>query len=150
MTAKRTAPKSAFKPGQSGNLKGKPAGTRSKATQLLLALMEGDASAITKAVIDAAKAGDLMAAKIILDRLIPPAKERPVNVNLPDTTTAQGVSAAQSAILQAVASGDLLPGEAATLSGIVESKRRAIETQELSERITQLENVKEGSNGRKF
>jgi len=90
-------------------------------------------------VIDAAKAGDLMAAKIILDRLIPPAKERPISLDLPDTKTAEGVSAAQSAILQAVGCGDLLPGEAATLSAIVESKRRAIETQELSDRITQLE-----------
>ena len=59
MTAKRKAPTTAFQPGTSGNPKGKPAGTRSKATQLLLALMEGDASAITKAVIDAAKGGDL-------------------------------------------------------------------------------------------
>ena len=95
---------------------------------------------ITQAVIDAAKGGDLMAAKIILDRLIPPAKERPLSVYLPDTKTAEGVSAAQSAILQAVAGGDLLLGEAAALSAIVESKRRAIETQELSNRITELEN----------
>ena len=140
MTTKRLAPKSAFKPGTSGNPQGKPAGTRSKATQLLLALMDGDAANITSAVIAAAKGGDLVAAKIILDRLIPPAKERPVNVELPETKTAKGVSAAQSAILQAVARGELLPGEAATLSAIVESKRRAIETQELSDRITQLEN----------
>ncbi len=140
MATKRKAPVNGFKPGQSGNVAGKPPGTRSKATQLLLALMEGDASAITKAVIDAAKAGDLMAAKIILDRLIPAAKERPISLDLPDTKTADGVSAAQSAILQAVASGDLLPGEASTLSAIVESKRRSIETEKLSDRITQLEN----------
>lgn len=144
MTEKRKPPPHAFKPGQSGNLKGKPVGTRSKSTQLLLALMEGDAANITKAVIDAAKGGDLMAAKIILDRLVPPAKERPVNVDLPDTKTAEGVSAAQSAILQAVAGGNLLPGEAATLSSIVESKRRAIETQDLSDRITKLESKKNG------
>lgn len=140
MTTKRQAPKTAFKPGTSGNPKGKPAGTRSKATQLLAAMMEGGAEKITRAVIDAAQAGDLMAAKIILDRVMPPAKERPVNIDLPDTQSAQGVAAAQSAILQAVAAGDLLPGEASTLSAIVEAKRRAIETQELADRITQLEN----------
>jgi hypothetical protein len=139
MTTKRQAPKTAFKPGTSGNPKGKPAGTRSKATQLLAAMMEGGAEKITRAVIDAAQAGDLMAAKIILDRVMPPAKERPVNIDLPNTQTAQGVAAAQNAILQAVAAGDLLPGEASTLSTIVEAKRRAIETQELADRITQLE-----------
>jgi len=141
MGTKRKAPPHAFKPGTSGNPAGRPAGSRGKAVNMLLALMEGDASAITQAVIDAAKAGDLMAAKIILDRLIPPAKERPVSVDLPDISTSEGVSAAQSAILQAAASGDLLPGEAATLSAIVESKRRAIETQDLSDRITQLEST---------
>lgn len=57
------------------------------------------AEAITKVVIDAAQAGDLMACKIILDRLIPPAKERPVNVDLPPCIDAAGVAAAQSAIL---------------------------------------------------
>ena len=140
MTAKRQAPRSAFKPGTSGNPAGKPAGTRSKSTQLLLVLMQDGAEKITQAVIDAAQGGDLMAAKIILDRVMPPAKERPVCVDLPDTSTSEGVAAAQNAILQAVAAGELLPGEASTLSAIVEAKRRAIETQELAERITQLEN----------
>jgi hypothetical protein len=102
--------------------------------------MEGGAEKITQAVIDAVQGGDLMAAKIILDRVVPPAKERPVNIDLPDTQTAQGLAAAQNAILQSVAFGDLLPGEASTLSAIVEAKRRAIETQELADRITQLEN----------
>jgi hypothetical protein len=139
MTTKRQAPKTAFKLGTSGNPKGKPAGTRSKATQLLAAMMEGGAEKITQAVIEAAQGGDLMAAKIILDRVIPPARERPVHVDLPDTSTSEGVAAAQNAILQAVASGDLLPGEASTLSTIVEAKRRAIETQNLADRITQLE-----------
>ena len=140
MTTKRPAPRSAFKPGTSGNPAGKPAGTRSKSTQLLLVLMQDGAQKITQAVIEAAQGGDLMAAKIILDRVMPPAKERPVCVDLPDTSTSEGVAAAQNAILQAVAAGELLPGEASTLSAIVEAKRRAIETQELAERITQLEN----------
>lgn len=95
---------------------------------------------ITDAVITAAKGGDLTAARMVLDRLAPPAKERPVSMDMPDTGTAAGVSAAQEAILQAVATGELLPGEAATLAGIVESRRRALETQELEQRIAALEN----------
>lgn len=140
MTTKRPAPRSAFKPGQSGNPRGKPAGTRSKSTQLLLALMEGGAEKITQAVIEAAQGRDLMATKIILDRVVPPATVRPMHVDLPDTSTSEGVVAAQSAILQALAAGDLLPGEVTTSRTIVEAKRRAIETQELAYRITQLEN----------
>ena len=45
----------------------------------------------------------------------------------------------RAAILQAVAAGDILPGEAATLAGIVEARRKALETQELEQRISALE-----------
>lgn len=135
----RKAPPKAWKPGQSGNPKGKPAGARNKATLAVLALMEKGAKEITEAVVAAAKSGDLTAARMILDRLAPPAKERPVSLALPDTGTAEGVSAAQQAILQAVAAGDLMPGEGTALAGIVETRRRALETQELEQRITALE-----------
>ena len=140
MTEKRKAPPHAWKPGQSGNPKGKAAGSRNKATAMVLNLMETGARDITDAVITAAKGGDLTAARMVLDRLAPPAKERPVSLDMPDTGTAAGVSAAQEAILQAVATGELLPGEAATLAGIVEGRRRALETQELEQRIAALEN----------
>jgi deoxycytidine triphosphate deaminase len=65
--------------------------------------------------------------------------ERPITLDLPATDTAAGISTAQAAILQAAADGELLPGEAATLAGILESRRKAYETQELESRITALE-----------
>jgi hypothetical protein len=139
MTEKRKAPPHAWQKGQSGNPAGKKLGSRNRATLAVLALMEGGAKEITVAVIDAAKAGDLTAARMILDRLAPPAKERPVSLELPGTATAEGISAAQQAILHAVAAGELLPGEAATLSGIVETRRRALETLELEVRVARLE-----------
>lgn len=139
MTEKRKAPPQAWQPGQSGNPSGKKPGSRNKATYMVLALMEKGAKEITDAVVAAAKAGDLTAARMILDRLAPPAKERPVSLALPDTGTAEGVSAAQQAILQAVAAGDLMPGEGTALAGIVETRRRALETQELESRVTALE-----------
>jgi hypothetical protein len=135
----RKAPPKAWKPGQSGNPKGKPAGARNKATLAVLALMEQGAREITEAVVEAAKGGDLVAARMILDRLAPPAKERPISIDLPDISSVMGVSAAQQVIVQAVAAGDLLPGEGTALAGIVENRRRAIETEELEQRITALE-----------
>jgi hypothetical protein len=135
----RKAPPKAWKPGQSGNPKGKPAGARNKATLAVLALMEQGAREITEAVVEAAKGGDLVAARMILDRLAPPAKERPISIDLPDISSVMGVSAAQQAIVHAVATGDLLPGEGTALAGIVENRRKAIETEELERRIAVLE-----------
>jgi len=139
MTEIRKAPPQAWKPGQSGNPRGKKPGSRNKATAMVLALMESGAKEIAEAVVAAAKAGDLTAARMVLDRLAPPARERPVSLALPDTGTAEGVSAAQQAILQAVAAGDLMPGEGTALAGIVETRRKALETLELERRIAALE-----------
>ena len=138
-TTKRAAPKTAFKPGQSGNPQGKAKGTLSHASRILLNLMQGGAEEITTVVIDQAKTGNLAAARLILERIVPPVKERPVSISLPDISTTGGISHAQAAILQAVADGELLPGEAATLTGIVENRRKAIETEELEKRIAALE-----------
>jgi hypothetical protein len=139
MSAKRSPPPHAWQPGQSGNPAGKPPGSRNKATQMVMALMEGGAEEITRAVIDAAKAGDLTAARLVIERLAPTLRERPLTLDLPDTGTVAGVSAAQRTILEAVGAGDLLPGEATALAGIVETRRKALETVELEQRISALE-----------
>ncbi len=106
---------------------------------MVLALMESGAEEITKSVIDAARGGDLAAARLVIDRLAPPMRERPVSIDLPDTETPEGIRKAQQAILQSVAGGDITPGEGTAISAIVETHRRALETQELAARIAALE-----------
>ncbi len=137
--ADRNEPAGLWKPGQSGNPAGKPPGTRNRATQMVLALMESGAEEITLTIIDAARKGDIAAARLVLERLAPPARERPVSLRLPDTSTVAGVSAAQQTVLEAVGAGELVPTEGATLAGILESRRKAIETEELERRIVALE-----------
>jgi len=139
MSDDQTARSSLWKPGQSGNPAGKPPGTRNRATQMVLALMEGGAEEITLVIIDAARKGDIAAARLVLERLAPPARERPISLDLPDTSTVAGVSEAQQAILQAVGTGELLPGEGTALAGILEARRKALETVELEQRIAALE-----------
>jgi hypothetical protein len=128
-----------WKKGQSGNPKGRPKGSRNRATLLALAAMEGELDAVVRVILRAAKAGDMAAARLVVDKLIPASKERPVSIVLPDTGTADGCAQAQNAVLQSIADGELLPGEGAVLAGIVENRRRAIETIELEQRITTLE-----------
>ncbi len=131
-----------WKKGESGNPTGKPAGTRNKATVMVQTIMERGAKEIAEAVVGLAKEGDLSAARLVIERLVPPAKERPIALVMPDTASAEGIAQAQAAILQAVAAGELLPGEGATLSNIVEARRKALETQQLEQRITALESKK--------
>lgn len=103
----------AWLPGVSGNPKGRPKGAKNHATRMILALLEGEAEMITRTTIEAAKSGDMVAVRLILDRLVPVAKERPVSIDLPDISSAAGIAAAQIAIVQAVANGQLVPAKAA-------------------------------------
>jgi hypothetical protein len=128
-----------FKKGVSGNPAGKPVGSRGKATTMLLSLMEQNAESITKTVIEAAQNGDLTAARMILDRLVPNVKERPISVNLPDTSSAEGIDKASRAVLEAVAMGNLLPAEGQVLASIIDGRRKALEMLELEQRIAALE-----------
>jgi hypothetical protein len=134
-----TTKKSNWQKGQSGNPAGKPRGARNKATMMVLGLMEQGAEEITQAVIDAARGGDLSAARMVLERLAPPMRERPISIDLPDTSTTEGVSQAQQAIIEAVGTGELLPGEGNVLAGLVEARRKALETIGLEQRIAMLE-----------
>ena len=128
-----------FAKGKSGNPRGRPAGARNKASLMLDKLMERGAQDIVETVIDRAKGGDMTAARLILERLIPPAKERPIAIELPPTSDAQGVADAQALVIASMASGGLLPGEASTIMSMLESRRKGIETVELEARIKSLE-----------
>ena len=102
-------------------------------------LMEDDTEEVVTAVIAKAKEGDIQAAKLILDRIVPLRKGRPVQIDLPDMIDAGDVVNALSATLKAVSDGSLTPDEAQALAQILEGQRRAIETTELEDRIKTLE-----------
>lgn len=130
----------AWKPGQSGNPAGKKPGTRNHATLLAQALLDAEAEGVARMIIAAALKGDLAAAKLVLERVVPPMRERPVSVQVPsDLSTAAAVSEAAGAVLRAACEGELLPSEAHTLASIVETRRRAIETEDLERRLAALE-----------
>lgn len=128
-----------FKPGQSGNPKGRRAGTRSKALLALDALAEGEADEIARAMIEKAKEGDTTAGRMLLERIWPVRKGRGITFNLPEVTKADELPAAIAMVTQQVADGDLSPDEGAAVVSLLEAHRRAIETSELAARVEALE-----------
>ena len=126
------------KPFEPGN-PGKPKGARHKTTLLAEKLMAEDAEAIVKTVIEAAKSGDLTAARLVLDRIYPPRKDSPVSFTLPKIESTADASQALSGLLAAVAAGEITPGEAAEIARLLEGFVRAKETTELEARLAALE-----------
>lgn len=135
-------PKQLFVKGQSGNPKGKPKGARHTATQITYALIEGNLQEVIETVVDRAKNGDMTACRMILDKILPNSKDRPVTIDLPPINDLNGVGLAQAEILQAVAAGSITPNEGERMAAIIEARRRSIETIDLEARRSQLETQK--------
>ena len=128
-----------FQPGRSGNPRGRPPGSRNKTTRAIDALFDGEAEALTRKAIELAKAGDLVALRLCLDRICPPRKDRPVPFALPELRTAEDAKLAASALLKAVADGDLTPSEASEIGRLLDSYTRILEREEFEKRLIRLE-----------
>jgi hypothetical protein len=79
--------------------------------------------------------------RICLDRILPPRKDRPLTFDFPAITNAAEAAATMSAILAAVASGEITPTEASEIGKLVDSYVRAVEATELAARIERLEKM---------
>ena len=128
-----------WKKGQSGNPNGRVAGSRNRATLAIEALLEGEGEALTRKAIELAKAGDMAALRLCLDRLAPPRKDSPVAFDLPEMKTLNDAVPAMGALVKAVGQGDLTPTEAGELTKMVQAFAKIIETAELEERVRILE-----------
>ena len=124
-----------FQPGNPG----RPKGSRNKRTLLAEKIMAEDLEGVARAVVQAARNGDMAAARIILDRLAPVRRGRPVQFDLPDGNNAESLSVAFGAVLRAVAAGEITPEEGAAVATVLEARRRAIETADLEARIAAVE-----------
>ena len=83
----------------------------------------------------------MQALRLCLDRILPPGKDRPVAFRLPPINSAQDAAATVSAVLAAVAAGDLTPTDAGEISKLIEAYGKAFETAELAERLERLERM---------
>lgn len=124
-----------WKAGESGNPNGRPPGTGEVAK--LRASIAKHVPEIIGQLMGAAKGGDVQAARLLLERVLPPTKptELAVPLALPDgSLTDQG-----RAVLSAVSMGDLAPGQGAQLLAAIGALARVAEIDELTERIEKLE-----------
>ena len=131
-----------FEKGRSGNPNGRPEGSRNKATILAQALFDGQAEELIQKCVQMALDGDSTAMRLCIERLVPSRKDRPVNLDLPQMDCVEDTVNAMAVISSGVADGELTPSEGQALSGMVENYRKAIETSELEERISNLEKRK--------
>ncbi|OPH84250.1 DUF5681 domain-containing protein [Nitrobacter vulgaris] len=130
-----------FGKGHSGNPAGRPKGSRNATTVTLEILLDGQAEALTNKAVELALAGDMAALRLCMDRILPPRKDRPVTFDFPQIRSAQDAATTLSAVLEAVAAGELTPADAGEISKIMDSYVKAFEASEIVERLERLERM---------
>jgi hypothetical protein len=141
--ARKNAANTRGKPFGAGN-PGKPKGARHKTTLAIEALLDGEAEELTRVAIEKAKAGDMIALRLCLDRLAPARKDRHISFAFPKIEQAADAVKASLAIVEAVAAGEITPSEAGELTRVLESYARILETADHEERLKRLETNQQG------
>jgi hypothetical protein len=127
-----------FEPGNKSG-RGRPRGSRNKATLMAQALLDGHSEALIKKCLHMALTGDTAAMRLCIERVLPTRRELPVSVAPMRGRTAAEIAQTLDVLLKNVASGQLTPAQAQTMASILEQQRRVIETKEHEARLSALE-----------
>ncbi len=119
---------------------GRPPGTRTKLHTLSQKLMADDAKAVVESVINAAKAGDMVAAKLVVDRIHPRPRDLTITIDLPPCPLVADVPVVTQLIMDAVAQGEISPSEGSSIcNGVLAAHQKALETVQLEQRLAAVE-----------
>ncbi len=128
-----------FKRGQSGNPRGKPKGARNKSTLAAEKLLEGSLDRICRRIEEEAINGNMQAAKMVLERFLPPRKDRLIRLNLPEIKTYEDVLSASMLIISAICKGEISPSEGEALSRTIDLHSKILEANQHECRLQTLE-----------
>ena len=135
----RTYTKNAF--GQFIKGPGRPKGSKNRVTLAIESLMEGEAERISRRCIDLALSGDTTAMRLVLDRIAPVRKGRPIP-KLEKHEKETNIEA----LLRSVLEGEISPEEGKEVVGLIESAARVAAAEALTQmRSRQLEALKEAA-----
>jgi len=94
---------------------GRPKSARNRKHRALEAAARSRALPMLLKIIEAAEAGDMQAAKIVMDRIWPRPRTAPVTLDLPKTETPADVRAAMLDMIQRVAAGEVTTDDGAAI-----------------------------------
>ena len=128
-----------FAAGNRANPKGRPKGSLNKTTILAQELIDNEGALIVRKALDLAKDGDGTALRIVMDRLIPPRRDRHLSIALPEIKNATDAASAMAAVINEVAAGNITAGEAEGLTKLIGDYSKILEIGQFEERLKRLE-----------
>jgi hypothetical protein len=109
-----------------------------RASRLVQEQLNRRAGALIGRALDLAESGDVAALRLCLERILPPRKERPVSLNLPAVRSAADAEQLMGAIIEAMASGDVTPSQAAQMARPIDTFVRTVVTAGIERDLTEL------------
>jgi len=134
-----TKTKGKFKKGSSGNPAGRPPGSRNKSTLACEQLLEGNAEQLTQKAVEMAMEGNIQALRLCLERIVPPRKERCINLESRPFESGKDLPIQVEDIMLAITEGRITPGEGESMCNILTSHAHIIEVAEFDCRLAALE-----------
>jgi hypothetical protein len=117
-------PEGQFAPGCSGNPRGRPIGSRNRASVMAEALEEGEPAKLIREYADAAHGGDKVALRFCVGRLVPPVRGRTIVLDLPEGMELDFRRGYQR-VARAVFDGEITPEEGLTLVRLLAAGKNA-------------------------
>ena len=127
------ANKTSFKPGETGNAAGRPPGTAPRAR--FRKLIEADMPGIVEQLVANAKAGDVQAAKVLIDRLIPSLKPTSDSLNM---KVSGSLSEQGAAIVKAMTAGQVTPDQAKSAMDVILAQSHLVDQTEIINQLNEF------------
>lgn len=127
-----------YRPGRSGNPKGRPKGVPDRRNQWRVALAECLPDLIHQ-LERRAQNGDDFAIKLILERVAPPLRPDGIVVTLPELAVADSLTAKANAVFNAIGEGRIPVDAGRALIESLTNVARIAESDELAKRVEALE-----------
>ena len=116
-----------------------PDGARDRAIVMAERLLRSGLEAVVAAILAKAKSGDMAAARLVVDRLLPAPRDRHISFPLRPIACADDAIKASADILAAVARGRITPAEAEAVAKLLHNFIAASELREFERRLEALE-----------
>src|SRR5476651_457960 len=101
---------------------------------------------VLQVIVDKALAGDLRAAELLLSRVWPTRRGRPLEIDAQPLKSLHDLVPAVTEVMNAVLAGEVTPREGHDVSSLVQAQCRTLEAVEFERRLQEVEGLREKEN----